>query len=845
MEMAKLLRGAAWCAFTYPGAVNWMRSGRHDHGVLTNAASLLICGLLAGVVVAAAAFPAVAMSGLAAKAGAETFDKLPTELTVPRSPQISYVYAADGKTQIALLYDENRKDVPLSEVSPTMQKAIVAAEDQNFYHHNGVDVKGIARAFVANQNSGETEQGASTLTMQYVRMAISYSARTPQEVVDATEDTNVRKLREIRYAMALEKKLNKQQILEKYLNMAPFGAGAYGVFAASHVYFSKGPKDLTIEEAALLAGLVKAPSAFDPTDPAKKPDALDRRNWVIDQMVKTGAITKAEGDTAKATDIKVVGKRAPNGCTSPLTAPKWGFFCDYLYRWWMDQETFGANTYERERRLKGGGYKIITSLDVKTQAAAQKNVNEIVNVNNPDALMVAAIEPGTGRVQALATNRNFKLDDPNKPQNKMSSNPAKRNAGIRGSYPSTTNPLMTGGGEINGYQAGSTFKLFTMVAALENGYPLSYTIDAKSPYTSKFVVEEGGDASCGHFYCVENANPKWMNGTRNMWTGFGRSVNTYFVPLEERVGADKAVDVAKRLGIQFRAGLDANLASTKQNAAGWGAFTLGVSQTTPLELANAYATLAADGTYCSPTPVKEIVDTTNGNKLDVANPNCKQAISKDVARAALDAARCPVGDQSAFGKCDGATAPQVHGAVGKPVFGKTGTTDANRTAAMVAGTKQLVVGGILGDPDWAQTSRLQANVGGRDIHSQVVNPAVYKTLADAMKGQPGEEFPKPGDKAANGDQRSIPDVRCKSVADAQARLRGAGFDPVVNNTPEGSNCPAGTVSRTDPSGRTVKGGVVGIYISNGQASTPPPNQGGGNRRNPNPTLPCPPFCTQN
>jgi membrane peptidoglycan carboxypeptidase len=790
---------------------------RRDHNVFTNTASLLICGLLAGVVVAAAAFPAVAMSGLAAKAGAETFDKLPTELTVQRSPQISYVYAADGKTLMSMVYDENRRDVPLAQMSTNMQNAIIAAEDQNFYHHNGVDMKGLARAFVANQNAGETEQGASTLTMQYVRMAISYSARTPQEVVDATEDTNVRKLREIRYAMAVEKELTKKQILEKYLNIAPFGNGAYGVYAASQVYFGKLPKDLKIEEAALLAGLVKAPTAFNPTDPTKKPDALDRRDWVLDQMVKTGAITPAQRDAAKQTEIKVSGKPAPNGCTSPLTAPKWGFFCDFLTRWWLEQETFGANTYDRERRLKSGGYKITTSLDLKTQETAKKYVEKYYSTSNKHerALMLAAVEPGTGRVKALATNRNFKLEDKTNP---ISSNPDKAKRGVRGTYPNTTNPLLTGGGDVNGYQFGSTFKIFTVVAALENGYPLDYSINAVSPYKSNYIVEYDGPASCPgtNKYCPQNAS-KSMNGRRNIWTGFGRSVNTFFVPLEERVGADKVVDAAKQLGVQFRAKgtkdnpNDFERANDRNLAKGWGAFTLGVSAATPLDMANAYATLAAEGMYCVPTPVKEIVDTTNGNKLDVANPSCRQAVSKDVARAAIDAARCPVGDQSAYGKCDYGTAGGAHGKVGKPLAGKTGTTDNEITSSLVLTTRQLAVAGIIADPDWAQT-----NKGKASDHSGIVNPAVIDTMAAAMKGLPSEGFAKPTEKMAFGDQRSIPDVRCRSVDEARSRLRGAGFDAEVNSTPENSPCPAGTVARTDPTGRTVKGGVVVIYVSNGQ-----------------------------
>src|SRR6266545_1674201 len=162
---------------------------KRDRSLLSNAVSLLVCGLLAGVVVAAAAFPIVAMSGLVAKAGADSFDRLPSALTVQQSPQITYVYASDGKTLLSTFFDENRLDVKLGEVAEVMQQAMVAAEDTRFYEHHGVDAKGVARAFVANQSSGDTAQGASTLTMQYVRLAIEYSASAPQDVVDATANT--------------------------------------------------------------------------------------------------------------------------------------------------------------------------------------------------------------------------------------------------------------------------------------------------------------------------------------------------------------------------------------------------------------------------------------------------------------------------------------------------------------------------------------------------------------------------------------------------------------------------------------------------------------------------------
>ncbi len=788
---------------------------KRDHNLLTNAASLLICGLLAGVVVAAAAFPAVAMSGLAAKAGAETFEKLPSELTVKQAPQISYVYASDGKTMLATMYDENRRDVPLKDISPTMQKAIIAAEDHAFYEHNGVDMKGVLRAFLANKQAGATQQGASTLTMQYVRQMIAYSATHPQDVISATEDTSARKLREMKYALQISADMSKDEILEGYLNIAPFGNGAYGVFAASQVYFGKHPKDLSIDEAAMLAGLVKAPSEFDPTTKSGYPQAVDRRDYVIDNMAKIGAITATEATAAKAVKLVVKDKRTPNGCVA-TSKNHWGFFCDYFYRWWMDQEAFGPTTYDRERQLKSGGYTIVTTLDPQTQEAAKKAVERNVKTGRKEALMVAAIEPGTGRVRALATNRNYKLDDPNNPKNKISTNPAKAKKGLKGSYPNTTNPLITGGGDILGYQAGSTFKMFTLVAALENGYPLEYTINAPKVYHSThFKAQYGSPAACANTdrYCPRNAVDS-MAGVHNMWGAFGRSVNTYFVPLAERVGNAKVVDAAQRLGIKFREPEDANRAKTKEMADGWGAFTLGVSLTTPLDLANAYATLAADGKFCEPTPVQQILDP-KGEKLDIANPQCEQRFKPDVARAAIDAGRCPVGDHSSASRCTGGTAGGVRSAVGKPVAGKTGTTDSEKTASLVVTAKQLSVAGILADPDWAETSQTMSHWD--------VNPAVYETLRDALKGKPSLEFTAPSGKIVEGDQRYIPEVKCLSVDTARSRIQGAGFEVEVDHTSVDSTCPAGTVAGTNPSGRTIKGGVVIIQRSNGKGARPSPS----------------------
>jgi membrane peptidoglycan carboxypeptidase len=785
-----------------------------DRSLLSNAMSLLVCGLLAGIVVAAAAFPAVAMSGLAAKAGADQFDSLPTALTVQQSPQITYVYASDAKTLLATFYDENRRDVAIGEVAKVMQLSMVAAEDTRFYQHHGVDIKGVARAFVANQSAGETSQGASTLTMQYVRQTIEYSASTPQEVVDATSDTPGRKIREMRYALALEKQLSKDQILERYLNIAPFGNNAFGIYAASEVYFGKSPRDLTLGEASLLAGLVKAPSDFNPTTADGLAKALDRRNnYVLVNMVKMGSITEAQRQSAMAEKLVFTNKTSPNGCGS-VANNSWGFFCDYLYRWWLDQPAFGANTYDRENRLKSGGYTIVSSLDVNDQAAAQKNINvKTKEIKSSDALMLAGTEPGTGRIKLMAVNRTYSNDQSN---NGPSTNPQKK--GQKGNYPNTTVPLLSGGSDGGGYQFGSTFKMFTMLAALKQGKPLATTINAISPYISKYPAS--GPGTCGGKYCPSNDNPGYMNGVRNMWTGLGRSVNTYFVPLEEQVGAQNVVQTAEDLGITFtgdpkKQGTDAYFAA---NGDGWGAFTLGVSATNPLQMANAYATVAADGLYCSPLPVQQITDF-NGKKLDVADPHCNQALDADVARAAADAARCPVGDQSTVGACDGNTAGTVKGIVGKPVAGKTGTTDNNRTAALIAMTKQLAVAGIVADPDNSDTHGYS--------HDQV-NWAVAHTLHDATAGLQAINFTKPTDHLLYGTRKSVPTVNCQTPDAAKATLAAAGFGTTIGSTQVNSDCPAGTVAKTDPSGTATAGGVITLILSNGNNGAPVPNPSTGN-----------------
>ncbi|HCT80530.1 MAG TPA: glycosyl transferase [Micromonosporaceae bacterium] len=658
---------------------------------------ILLVALVGGVIMAVAALPATALATWAINLSAVSYDDLPEVLKKPTISQASYLYANDGTTLITTFYDENRRNVRLDQVAQVMRDAVVAAEDSRFYDHHGVDLKGIVRAAVANSSS-ENTQGASTLTMQYVRNVLkSDPTRTAAERAAATEVTPARKIQEARYAMALEQHLSKEEILERYLNIAYFGSGAYGVDAASHIYFSKDPSQLTLAEAATLAGMLQSPEA------GGVDRALTRRNYTLNAMVGTGAITAAQAAEANAVELVFTKGSTPNNCVAAQAG--WGFFCDYFRQWWDTQSAFGESMADRQQALRQGGYKIVTTLDPTIQTTALEQVHSVYANDNKFVAPMAVVQPGTGKVLALAVNRD---------------------------YGQTFDQLIAGGNGLPGYQAGSTFKMFAMLAALEAGLPLDTGFNAPTQLVTKWPQSAPGKNNCDGNWCITNANSSWMDGYRTMWDGFGRSVNTYFVWLHQQIGAQRTVEMAKRLGI-------------KTDDPGTGSFVIGTAGTFPLDLANAYATLAADGKYCTPLPVQSIADR-SGEAVEV-KPNCQQVISPDVARAATDAARCPVGQQGFFGQCNGGTATSVDGIMeGRPIAGKTGSTDDGRTESFVAFTPELAAAMIAANPK-------EANDGvGNAIISKVYR-AVANALAASLEGQPEQEFARPSDKIAFGSSR--------------------------------------------------------------------------------------------
>jgi membrane peptidoglycan carboxypeptidase len=314
-------------------------------GLLTKMATFVA---LAGVVAALVVLPVVGGVGLATRNSAQAFSGLPSDLSQVPLPEQNTLLDADGNI-LAVLYAQNRIEVPIDEIAPIMQQAIIAIEDQRFFSHAGIDFKGTLRASISTGAGGQV-QGGSTITQQYVKQILLTAATTKEEQEAAVAVSLNRKLREARYAIGLENKLSKREILEGYLNIAYFGAGSYGVETASRRYFSKSASQLNLSEAATLAGLVQNPSRFDPTRFPER--AQNRRDEVLNAMVNVGYISNEQAEQAKSIPMQVDLKPAElsNGCVNSY-AP---FFCDYVLTILRNDPVFGETPEARDRLLAVG-----------------------------------------------------------------------------------------------------------------------------------------------------------------------------------------------------------------------------------------------------------------------------------------------------------------------------------------------------------------------------------------------------------------------------------------------------------------------------------------------------------
>ncbi|HYZ08982.1 MAG TPA: penicillin-binding protein [Pseudonocardiaceae bacterium] len=742
--------------------------------------------LLAGVLVAGLLFPVAGAIGMTSNQASDTVNSVSAELVNEQVPLVTTVTDIGG-VPIAYVFEQNRIKAEPSGIADTMKAAILAIEDRRFFEHDGVDWRGISRALATNVTSSGSAlegQGASTLTMQYVKNYLLYAvADTEAERSSAVATTPARKLREIQLAQQLERKVGKQEILARYLNIVFFGNNAYGIVSAARTYFDTTPDQLTVSQAALLAGLVKSTSAFDPVDNPEA--AIGRRNLVIDSMVDVGSITQAQGEAAKAEPL---GIQQPltglaNGCVS--AGPADGFMCQYALDY---LETVGLPL----EQIKRGGYTVRTTLDRRASDLAKDAVNSQVPRSTPGiANAMAVVQPGKDkhRVVALVSSRDYGLD---------------AEAGQTSfAQPSSPQP----------FGAGSIYKIFTAAAALEKGLGIETPVSVPSAYTSR--VYTNGSAP----YTVRNAG-NYANRSITLQTALAISPNTTFVALADRVGSvTPIVDMAYRLGMRtslnVRDGEGRTIAEAVKSE-NRGSYTLGPEPTSPLDLANVAATLMSGGTWCPPSPIEAITDR-NGKPVPLKEAPCEQAVPEGLANTlAVGLSQDDAPGGTAY------TAAQNAG-WSRPMLGKTGTTQNNRSAGFVGATPQYA-GAVLVWPDGSNprpicdTDPPRLCGTGNIFGGKVPARTWFNAMIPMHEGLPVLPMPPTDPRyVSGGGGAQVPNVVGQGENQARLTLERAGFR--VQSFDTDSTQPRGIVTSQNPSDSALPGDLVTIGVSNGN---PPP-----------------------
>ncbi len=755
--------------------------------VASHLAVMAVVAAVMGVVVAGLAIPFAGILGIGAKSLSTTVDDLPANLETEPLAQQTTIVDSSGNT-IASLYDQNRINVPLSQISRKMVKAIVAIEDYRFYQHGALDLKGTLRALVTNQASNGTVQGGSSITQQMVKMTLVDQAKTAKERKAATADTYARKLTELRYAIAFEQHYSKDWILERYLNIAYYGDGAYGVQAAARHYFGTNAKDLTLVQGATLAGLVKNPSGYDPIS---NPDrGIQRRNVVLDRMAQLHAISQHQADKAKKQPLGLHPVATPNGCVNS-SAP---FFCDYVVNYLEHDPALGKTASARKKLLYTGGLTIHTTISLRDQRAADNSISHHVFPTDQAIGALAMVQPGTGDVKAVAQSR-----------------PMGRDAKAGQTYLNYVVPQKYG--DSAGFQPGSTFKVFVLAAAIKKGIPLSEMISA--PPVVHIPMDQYKVCGGQHFTSTDTWSPhtSTISGTMNAYTGTQESVNTFFAELELQTGLCTPYHLAKKMGIVLDDPATEMVPS----------FTLGVASVSPLELADAYATFAARGLHCDPRPVVAI-DDSNGHQLKSYPTQCQQVLAAPVADAVNDVLR-------------GVMTPTGFGAnlvLNQESAGKTGTNDNNMSVWFMGYTPNLatasMIAGANGLGHWITLNGQTLGGTFTDVAhgSTTAGPMWYDAMNLIQQWLPDATFTPPNGQDINGVQTTVPDVAGMPYDQAARQLKQAGFQ-VTDGGYRDSGYAVDTVAYTNPAAgaQVASGTPITIYRSDGTPFVPKHHHNGG------------------
>ena len=627
---------------------------------------LMTIALVAGVSLA------LGITGLAVPVNAllsRATDSIPNPLLdiFKQQAQRSVVYASDGTVLAVLHATENRSPVALAQVPPTVINAVIDTEDARFFTHGGIDIKSTVRALASDVKSGAAVQGASTVTQQLVKTVLN----TPEKTLD-------RKIKDAVISARLESRYNKNQILEAYLNTIYFGNGAYGVQAAAETYFNKNIADVTVVQAALLAGMIRDPQGYDPI--LNPHDSRARRDFVLQRMVIQGHLSQADATALAATPI-------PTKLTPPqgTADTKDDYYVEQVKQILLSSSnTLGATYTERYNALFKGGLKIYTNLDLHLQDVAEQSVASTIPgsvTKNGFAGALASVDPATGKVRAI-------VGGPGYDQVK---------------YDLATQGLR---------QPGSGFKVFTLLAAYEAGYGPNDMVDGSSPCAIKFPGNQSLLKTPIH------NDEGQSTGPISVTTATADSVNCAFVRIAHEVGLSKVVDMAHRLGLKESFPLNPSL-------------VIGSEETTVLEMAAAYATLAADGVYHQPSFVDHIVDST-GATIFTANTAGKRVLDPQISREAVMTLRAVV----QFGTGTGAALPD------RPVAGKTGTTEQNTDAWFNGITPQLVTSVWMGDPKGRTPMQWPATP--ISVFGGTYPASIWHAYTEAaLAGQGAVDFPQP------------------------------------------------------------------------------------------------------
>lgn len=753
--------------------------------VLSHLVVMVVVSAVLGLVVAGLALPFAGVLGIGTEKVAKSMTGLPAELKTEPLPQRTLVLDAGGNL-IATFYDQNRVNVSLSQISRKMVKATVGIEDYRFYEHGALDLKGTLRALITNQVNSGVVQGGSSITQQMVKLTLVTQAKgNKKKVLEATDQTYSRKLAELRYAIAIEQHYPKDWILERYLNLAYYGDGAYGVQSAARHYFNTNAKDLTWAQAAMLAGLVKNPNGYEPTDAPDR--ALDRRNVVLDRLGQLGVLKPNKVAQLKKQGLGLDVTETNNGCVSSR-AP---FFCDYVRNWLLKDKSLGKTVAERDELLETGGLTINTTIDLRAQDAADASVAEHVYPTDQAIGALAMVEPRTGAVKAIAQSRPM-------------------GAAVKQGQTYLNYIVPEKYGDANGFQAGSTFKAFVLASAIDQKIPLNTQIP--SPPTIDIPMSEFPTCGGHNYYSSDVWSPSnsTTSGTKDLYSGTQESVNTFYAQLEKMTGLCQPYKLAKQMGIEL----------TDPDRERVPSFTLGVVNTSPLEMAEAYATFAGRGLHCDSRPVTSIQDS-DGNVVKEYKPQCDQVLPAPVADAVNDVLK-GVQEPGGFGYNAGLALTQQSA-------GKTGTINDNKAVWFVGYTPALATASMIAG---ANSEGSWITLNGQTVGGSYISSAAGSTTAGPMWGDamqviqawlPDDTFVPPTAQDIAGVVTGIPVTGGMSIETARATLESAGFLVEVSTTAVNSTYPAGLVAYTVPGGGTsaASGTTLTIYPSNGIPPPPP------------------------